>query len=66
MELGAERFTAWGRDGGELLREFEERVAQAEPEARVRKQRPQTLGGAVEAVSEAPFDPLGRLCQAAP
>jgi hypothetical protein len=61
MELGAECFTEWGRDGRAFLREFEARVAQAAPEARAWTQGPQTLGGAVEAISEDPFDPIGRL-----
>src|SRR5262249_25104733 len=35
----------------------DERVAQADPEARAWKQRPETLGGTVEAISEDPLDP---------
>src|SRR5215471_14175658 len=61
MELRAECLTERGRDGGEFLREFEERVAQTGAEARSRKQRPQTPGGAVEAIGEDPFDPVRRL-----
>ena len=58
VERGAEHLMERRRDGRELLREFDEHVAQADPEAHARKQRPQTLGGAVAATSEAPLDPL--------
>src|SRR5438874_3094128 len=43
------------------LWELEERVAQAGAQARPREQRPQTPGGAVEAIGEDPFDPIRRL-----
>src|SRR5262249_17935235 len=60
VELRAERLTERGRDGGEFLREFEECVAQTGAQTRSRKQRPQTLGSAVEAIGEDPFDPIRR------
>ena len=50
VELCAQDLTDRRRDRREFLWEFEERVAQAGAETRARKQRPQTLGGAVEAI----------------
>ena len=38
-----------------------ERVAEAVAQARPRKERPHTLGGAVKAIGEDPFDPIRRL-----
>src|SRR5262249_44514189 len=60
-ELGGGRLGERGRDGREFLREFEEGVAQAVPEACPREQGPQTFGRAVEAIGEDPFDPIRRL-----
>jgi hypothetical protein len=58
MELRAEGFAYGGWDSRKFLREFEERVTQAGAQARSRKERPQTLGRAVEAIGEDPFEPV--------
>jgi hypothetical protein len=41
--------------------ELGERLAEAVAQARAREPRPQTLGGAIEAIGEDPFDPVRRL-----
>src|SRR5262245_48923395 len=58
VERRAEGFAHRGWDRRQFLRQLEERVAQAVPEACPRKQRAQTLGRAVEAIGEGPFDPI--------
>src|SRR5262245_37959954 len=52
VELRAECFTHWRCDGHQFLRELEEGVAQARAYAYSRKQCPQTLGRAVEAIRQ--------------
>src|SRR4030095_9148764 len=58
VELRAQRLAHRGRDGHQFLRELKERVAQADAYADTRKERPQTLGRAVKAIGEGPFDPV--------
>ena len=58
VELRAPRLAHRRCDGHQFLRELEERVAQAGAHAYAREQRPQTLGCAVEAIGEGPFDPV--------
>jgi hypothetical protein len=60
VELCTEGLTDWGRNGHECLRELEERVAQADAEARSREQRAQARGRAVETIGEYPSDPIRR------
>ena len=57
MELRTSGLADRGGDGHELLRQFEERVAQAGAQAHSREECAQTLGGAVEAIGQDPFDP---------
>jgi hypothetical protein len=58
MALGAPRLMDRGGDGRALLRECEERVAQAAAKMHPREERPQTLRGAVKAIGEHPVDPI--------
>src|SRR5438132_1298042 len=61
VKLRAQGLADRRRDRYKFLRELVECVAQAVAEARPREQRPHTLGGAVEAISEDSFDPVQRL-----
>src|SRR5215216_6011873 len=61
MKLRAQRLADWRRDRRQFLRELGERVAEAIAEARARKERAHTLGGAVEAIRQDALDPIGRL-----
>ena len=56
VELRAQRLTHRGRDGRKFARELVDGVAQAVAQARSREERPYTLGGAIEAIDEDPFD----------
>ena len=58
MKLRAEGCAHRGGDRRQFLRKLEERVAQAGAQTRPRKQCAQTLGRAVEAIGEGPFDPV--------
>jgi hypothetical protein len=61
VKLGAEGLTHRRRDRCQFLRELEERVAQAGAKTRPREECAQTLGGAVEAISQNAADAIGRL-----
>jgi hypothetical protein len=58
VERGAPGVAHRGGDRRQLLREREARVAQAVTHVYARRERPQTLGGAVEPIGEPPFDPV--------
>jgi hypothetical protein len=56
VELRAECLAHWRCNRCEFTGELDERVTEAGAEAHARKEGPQTLGGAVEAIGEHPFD----------
>ena len=58
MELRAQGLADRGRERRTLLRDLGEGVAQAVAEACPREQRTHTAGRALEAIDEAPSDPL--------
>jgi hypothetical protein len=61
VELGAQGLADRGGDGGEFPRELIDRMAEAEAKTRPREERAQTLGGAVETISQNAADAIGRL-----
>src|SRR5262249_46297737 len=61
VKLRTERLADWRRDRCEFLRELEECVVQAVPEAGPREERAHALGGAVEAIGQDAADTIGRL-----
>ena len=61
VELRAQPLTHRDRDADQLVREFIERVAQAEAETRPWKQRPQTAGRAGKAIGQDAPRPIRRL-----
>jgi hypothetical protein len=56
VELRTERLTHWRRNRRQFLWDLEKGVTQTEADTHSRKQGPQTLRRAVEAVGEDPFD----------
>jgi hypothetical protein len=61
VELRTECLTDRGRDGREFLRELGDGVTETVAHAYARKQGLHTLGGAVKAIDENPFNPVRRL-----
>ena len=61
VKLRASRLAHRRRERRALPRELMDRMAAAVVQARSRQEHPHTLGGAVKAIAEDPFDPVRRL-----